>query len=114
MFQHGASCYESASTVNQLTGASQSGSVVVIGGQSYVLAVSGVTDTSITYDYAPASGGAHISQTIQISPPDCALLTASDALQIGWAIAVLWLTVYGITFIANYIKRETFGVNDDA
>lgn len=114
MFQHNATCYPLASTVNQLIGAGQAGSVVVIGGQSYVLAVSGVTDTSITYDYAPASGGAHVFQTVQISPPACQLVTAADALQVAWLIAGVWLAVYAITFISGYIKNDILGASHDS
>lgn len=114
MFQHGSTCYQTASAANQVAASAQAGSVVQIGGQTYVLAVSGVTDTSITYDYSPVSGRAHILQTVAMVPAPCGLLTAADALEIGWAIALCWLTVYAITFISNMLKAEIAGSQNDA
>ena len=113
MFQYGATCYPSASTVNQLTGAAQAGSVVLIGGQPHVLAISGFTDTSITYSYSPVSGGAVVSQTVANIPPPCALLTAADAVEVGTMIGVAWVAVYAIKFLANYFQSEIDGIKND-
>lgn len=113
MFQHGATCFDSAATVNQLIGAGNAGGVVRLGDKVYLTSVASFTDTSITYDFTPTDGSAHILQTLQTTPPPCGLLTGADALQIGWMIALVWLTVYAITFISGYIKNETFGASND-
>lgn len=113
-YQVGSTCYETALAANQASSSSLAGSIVLVGGQSQVLSVQAVSDSAITYGYTPLSGGALTSQTVAISPLPCNLLTAEDALAIGWQIGIVWLSVYAITFIASYLKRETFGVNDDA
>lgn len=113
MFQHGSACYELASTVNQLTASAELGRVVLIGGQSFVVSVAGFTDTTITYEYLPAGGGASVLQLVPSSPPVCGLLTAADALQMGWAIGAVWLAVYAVTMITSYIKSEVDGIKND-
>lgn len=113
MYQHGSACYESAAIVNQLTAASEVGRVVQINGKTYVISVAGVTDSGITYDYLPASGGQQIQQLVPSIPPQCALLTLQDGIQIGWAIVGVWLAVYAITFITSYVKSELEGIKND-
>lgn len=115
MYQHGSTCYESSATVNSLIAASNVGSVVRIGDQTYVLAVSGVTDTSITYEYFPAlAGGSSVIQTVAMAPPACALLTAADAVEVGWLIGGVWIAVYAVKFLANYFQSEIDGIKNDA
>ena len=112
-YQVGSTCYGTALAANQASVSSLAGTIVLMGGQSQVLSVQAVSDSAITYGYTPLGGGALSSQTVAITPLPCNLLTAEDAMSIGWQIAAVWLTVYAITFIANYLKRETFGVSDD-
>ena len=114
MYQYGNSCYQTPSAANQIAASAQSGTVVVIGGQSYVLAYSSVTDSTITYLYSPAAGGPTISQTITVIPPPCALLTAADAVDIGWLIAAAWIGVYAIKYLANHLQSEVDGIKNDA
>ena len=87
MYQVGATCYNTATAANFAAASAQSGSVVLIGGNSYILAVGAVTDTTVSYDYSPLAGGATVSQTVALSPAPCGLLTSEDAVTIGWAIA---------------------------
>lgn len=113
MYQYGNSCYQTPSAANQIAASSQTGSVVVIGGQPYVLAASGVTDSTITYTYSPAAGGATIAQTVTVIPLPCVMLTAADAVDIGWLIAAAWIGVYAIKYLANHLQSEVNGINND-
>lgn len=113
MFQAGATCYGTAAAANAASASAQSGSVVLINGQSYVLSVSGVSDTTVTYDYSPLAGGAMVSQTVALTPPACGLLTTDDAVIIGWAIAACWLSVYAVTFLIG-VAKSSFGAQNDA
>lgn len=113
-YQVGSTCYDSPSAANQASVSSHAGSIVLVGGQSQVLSVVSVDSSSVTYGYTPLSGGALTSQTVALSPQPCNLLTAQDAVQISWMIAALWLAVYAITFVTNYLKNETFGASNDA
>lgn len=114
MFQHDGICYKLASTVNQLIGAEQAGTVVMISSKSYIISLASFSDNSITYRYSPTSGGAAITQVVDNHPPGCQLLTSADALQIAWLIAGAWIAVYAITFITRYIKNDILGANNDA
>lgn len=113
MFQAGATCYATPSAANAASASAQSGTVVQVSGNSYVLSVAGVTDTTVTYDYSPLSGGAMVSQTVALTPPPCGLLTSADAVVIGWSIAACWLSVYAVTFLIGVV-RSSFGSQNDA
>lgn len=112
MFQVGATCYDTAAAANAASGSAQSGSVVLIGGQPHVLAFASSTDTTISYDYAPVSGGAVVSQTLVSNPPVCGLLTAADALEVGWMIGGAWVAVYAVTFLIG-VLRDHFAPQND-
>jgi hypothetical protein len=113
MFQVGSTCYQTAIAANTAAASAQSGSVVLIGGNSYILSVASVTDTTVTYDYSPLDGGATVSQTVALTPAPCGLMTADDAVTIGWLIAACWLSVYAITFLIG-IAKSSFGAQNDA
>jgi hypothetical protein len=114
MFQVGASCYATSQAANEVSASAQAGSVVLIGGQSYALSVAEVTGTAVTYVYSPASGGATISQTVAMLPPTCGLLTAADASDIAWMIAVAWVAAFCIKFLARAVRNESDEVKYDA
>lgn len=113
MFQVGATCYQTASAANAAAASAQSGSVVLIGGQSYVLSVSGVTDSTISYDYSPAGGGPVLSHSVVVNPQPCGLLGVDDAYALGWLVAGCWLAVYAITFLVQ-VAKSSFGNQNDA
>lgn len=113
-YQVGSICYESLLAANQASVSGQAGSIVLIGGQSQVLSILSVDGSSVTYGFTPLEGGATTSQSVAIFPQPCNLLTAADGLEVAWMIGAAWLSVYALMFIANYLKRETFGVSDDA
>lgn len=112
MFQVGATCYETAAAANAASGSAQTGSVVLIGGQSYVVSFNASSDTSITYNYAPLSGGALVSQTVASSPPVCSLLTADDAIQATWLVGGVWLATYVVMFLIGVLNAHFAPQND--
>lgn len=100
MFQVGSACYSTAAAANAATASAQSGAVVTSGGAARVVTVTAVDGSSITYTYHGLDGST-VVQTVQHSPQPCGLLTASDAVDIGWLIGGAWLAVYAVMFLAR-------------
>ncbi len=106
MYQVGTACYSTATAANQATASSQTGAVVQQGGTLYVSVATG-TATGIDYALHPLGGGPILGQSIAITPEPCGLLTSSDALQMGWMIAAVWVAAYSVVFLARIVRGET-------
>ena len=113
MFQAGAICYETASAANAAVGSAQSGGVVPVSGQPHIIVFQSATSSSITYGYVPVDGGPTVTQTVAIVPPGCLLLTGSDAFDMGWMLAAVWVSVYAITFLVRAV-RDFLGPQNDS
>lgn len=100
MFQVGSACYASAAAANMATASAQSGAVVSSGGTARIITVAAVDDGSITYRFHGLDGST-VTQTVQHIPQPCGLLTASDAVDLGWQIAAVWIAVYAVMFMAR-------------
>lgn len=99
MYQVGPACYGSLSGAAFAAAAGNIGSVVAQGSASYVVDVSGVTDSSITYEFYPVGGGVPITVTSPFTALPCGLLTGADGLAMGWMVAGVWLAVMAVLFI---------------
>lgn len=100
MFQVGSACYASAAAANMATASAQSGAVVTSGGTARVITVAAVDHASITYSYHGLDGST-VTQTVQHIPQPCGLLTSADAIELGWEIAVVWISAFAVMFIAR-------------
>lgn len=103
-FQVGSACYDTAAQAAQAQASSLAGGVVVHGSAAYVVGVSAVSDTSITYTFAPVGGGATISQVAAYDAQPCNLLTGADGLTLGWAVAAAWLATWAVMFLARALR----------
>lgn len=110
MFQVGAACYSTPAAALSAAVSSQGGTVVIDGGAAKVLTVTAVTDSAVTYQLTPISGGLPITSTVSITPQPCGLLGTSDALQMGWGVALCWVIVYAVLFLSRPFRgSDTYG-----
>jgi hypothetical protein len=98
-FQFGESCYSTALSAAQASAASQIGSIVQVGNASYVVDVTTVTESAITYKLQNVSSTAIVTKTATYTPLPCGLLDTSDGLLIAWGIATAWLVTAGLLFL---------------
>lgn len=105
MFQAGSACYHTAAAANAATASAQSGAVVTSSGTARIVTVTAVDDSSITYTFHGIDGST-VAQTVSHVPQPCGLLTASDAVEVGWMIAGAWLAVYAVMFLARALWHD--------
>lgn len=99
-YQAGSACFDTLGGAAAAVAAVELGRVVPAGGAVYVVDAVGAADGSITYTLNDALGDLPpIAYVRAASFPDCALLTASDGLAIGWGIAAVWLLAFGLLFL---------------
>lgn len=108
-FQVGSACYDTALQAAQAEASSQVGAVVEHGSAAYVVDVSGVSGTSITYSLYPVAGGVAVTSAVPYSAQPCNLLTGSDGLAMSWAVVGVWIAVYAVMFIARALRGDTGG-----
>jgi hypothetical protein len=92
-------CYSSPLAAAQAAAASQIGSVVQLGNSAYVVDVTGVSASSITYRLDNLASTAFISKVSPFTPLPCGLLDTTDGLVIAWGIAAAWLCTAGVLFL---------------
>jgi hypothetical protein len=98
-YQFEATCYPTALDAARAASASQIGKVVQVGSSTYVIDVVGVADSSITYQLNDISTPSTITKIAPFSAQPCGLLDTSDALVLGWGVAIAWLTTYAVMFL---------------
>ena len=113
MWQVGSTCYSTELAANQAAASGQLGAVVSHGGSAYVTSVQAVTSTGITYALAPINGGAPLTATIAVTPQPCGLLTHTDALDLGWKVAIVWIAVYAVSYLARAAIININGGSND-
>lgn len=108
-YQVNQACYPSALSAAQAVASSQIGSIVQHGSSAYVVDVSAVTGSVITYSFLPVGGGTSISVASPYTAQECQLLDLADGLQLGWMVVGAWLAAYGVMFMARALRGETGG-----
>jgi hypothetical protein len=106
-FQVGSACYPTEVAAAQAAASSQVGSIVNHSAAAYVVGVSNVTASSITYQFDPVGGGAPITLVSPYQPQPCNLLTLEDGVELGWLMVAVWVGVYAVMHIARVLRGET-------
>lgn len=106
-FQVGAACYPTEVAAAEAAASSQVGSIVNHSAAAYVVGVSNVTATAITYQFEPVGGGSPIALVSPFQPQPCNLLTLEDGLLMGWLMVGVWVGVYAVMHIARVLRGET-------
>lgn len=96
MYQVGGTCFNTKTQALSAQASAESGRVLEHAGQAHLVHVSGVSETSITYSLQPLAGGIATVLEVPQEPQPCQLLTMAGVSPILGAIALYWLTVYGI------------------
>lgn len=114
-YQVGSACYSTPAVAAAASSSVVLGSVVQHGGAAFVVDVSSVTASSITYSFTPVAGGAAVVVVSPYTAQPCGLLDASDAIELGWGVAAIWLGVYGVMFLGRSIRlmMQREGSTDD-
>lgn len=99
MFQVGITCYASKLLANNAIASGELGRIVTMGGNPYLVNVSGVSETAIEYTFNPVSGGSAITQAVLSDPIPCGLLSIPDATPIVWAVVAGWVAIYCVKLL---------------
>ncbi len=114
-YQVGQTCYPTPEAAAAASASSMVGSIVNHGGSAYVVNVDSVTGEFVYYSFTPVIGGVTTYMEFAYTPQPCGLLGASDAIEMGWGIAAIWLGVYGVMFLGRSIRlmMQREGSTDD-
>lgn len=110
MYQVGGTCFNTKTQALSAQASAESGRVLEHSGQAHVVHVTGVSDASITYSLQPLAGGMATVLEVPQVPQPCQLLTMADSAQIGGAIFLGWMTIYGVM---SLLQARTGGGRDD-
>jgi hypothetical protein len=105
-FQVGPTCYPSEASAATAQASAMGGAVVQHGSAAYVVEVGAVTATSITYVFNPVGGGAALTLATPYNAQACQMLDWSDGLELGWAVAAVWIATTALLFIARALRGE--------
>lgn len=102
-FQVGSACYETALQAAQAYAAT----IEPVIAHPWLIRVQHVTEAAVTYEYRNVVDGAIYlnAHAIHLSP--CNLLTAADAVNVGWLIGGVWLSISVVAFLIRYLRGET-------
>jgi len=103
-YQVGAFCYSTSSAAASAAASSVAGSVVSAGGVSYVIDVSSVSGSSITYLFQDIASASSFTKTSAFTAQSCGLLDVQDGLAMGWGVAAAWLFVAGVLFLRRGVN----------
>lgn len=106
MFQVGPACYHSEAAAAAASASAQVGAVVTHGSTAYVVDVSAVSASAITYEFYPVGGGAAVQLVAPYTPQACGLLDTADGLAIGWGIALVWLAAFSLMFLTRSLRES--------
>lgn len=98
-FQVASSCYDTALSANQASAAGSIGQLINVGNASYVVDVSTVSATSITYLLRDVSKNATITKVATVTPLPCQLLEVGDGIAIAWGVALSWILSAAIMYL---------------
>lgn len=104
MYQVGAICYATKLLANNASASGEAGRIVAMGGNPYLVSVSGVSETAIEYTFSPVAGGNAVIQAVSANPVPCGLLTIPDITPIIWAVVAGWVAIYCVK--ALWLARD--------
>lgn len=104
MYQVGSVCYGTKLLANNATASGELGRIVSMGGNPYLVNVSGVSETAIEYTFNPVAGGNVITQAVLSDPIPCGLLTLPDVTPVVWAVFAGWVAIYCVK--ALWLARD--------
>ena len=98
-------CYSTSVAAVHAMAAREVGRLVTVGAKSYVVDVTAVTGSSITFRLNDVATTSFITKVATVSPEPCGLLDTSDALVIAWGIATAWLITAAVLFLRKGVHE---------
>ena len=96
----GESCYASRADALAAFAARNTGGIVQVGGAPYIVTLAPYgDDLSVRYVFKPVSTGSLFTRVVVPQLQPCDLLLWPDFLALSWAVAGVWVAVYGIKII---------------
>lgn len=102
--QYRDTCYPDGLTANAIAATYQTGHI-----DGYVISVQQVYEDHIRFRYQEVAGINYILRDVSSVNPPCQLLGASDALDIGWQMVAVWVSVYAVRMLIRVIDRHFNG-----
>lgn len=109
-YQVGEVCYPTALEATQAVAARGSGNFVLLGSKGYIAEANTVTAGSIVWKFLDPTAlapGNVINRTYTVNLQPCNMLQSSDALELGWMVAGVWVATYAVLFMARAFRGET-------
>lgn len=106
-YQVGAVCYSDAVAAASAVAAQSVGSVVTHGGAAYVVDVSSVDQSGISYRLVPFGGGQPVVLSMPVNIQPCGLLEWSDGLVLGWGVAGVWIAVAAVLALRRGLHNDS-------
>lgn len=106
-YQVGAVCYSSESAAASAIAAQSVGSVVTHSGAAFVVNVSDISASSISYQLVPFGGGATVGVSVPINLQPCGMLDWQDGLALGWAVAGVWIAVAAVLSLRRGLHNDS-------
>lgn len=108
MYQSIFGCVQSTLAVAQAQAAAHVPQVVVIGGVSYVTSAQVAAQDHLAVTYNPAqAGAAAFAVTVPVPLDPCTSVGASEAMELGWMVAAVWVGVFCIKYIAGIFTTRS-------
>lgn len=95
-YQLGTACFETVGAAAKAAAAAAVGQVVPAGGTVYVVGAVGAADGSISYTLSEVGTTATLSHVATPTYPECVLLTAGDAVEMGWGVIAAWVAAWSL------------------
>ena len=98
-YQTGQTCVDTPLQAAQYQANQNEGASVQIGTNQYIITVSSVSASSITYVYQRVSGTPNITKTITPTLQPCAYPDYTDTQSLAWLVVVVWMAAYAIKLL---------------
>jgi hypothetical protein len=98
-YQLGDACFETVGAAAKAAAAASIGQVLPAGGSAYVVNAVGAADGSVSYTLHELGTSATLTHTYTPAYPDCVLLGAADAVEMGWGVIAAWVLAWAVLAI---------------
>ena len=95
-FQLGGACFETVGAAAKAGAAAAVGQVLPAGGSAYVVNAVGASDGSISYTLHELGTSSTVAHTFTPTYPECQLLQAGDAVEMGWGVIAAWVAMWAL------------------
>jgi len=103
-YQTGADCVNTQLEAAQYQANQNEGATVQIGTNQYIISVTSVTASNITYVFNRVSGTPNITKSITPTFQPCTKLTPQDSIDLAWLVVGVWVATYAIKVLFRAVS----------